>query len=151
MAWVEQIMISSTGTSNIFKKHFTSQLFRIGRMCRVGQKVHGKKNMLAISFFSPSSENQNWRQGQNPNIAVKPSASERMVPFLVNEIFQFFDATDLGDAAPFIQAYYNKGRYYSKVNSLIPARTARYSRVRLLQGPNRFTFLNMISVMESRR
>ena len=102
--------------SNIFKKHFTSQLFRIGRMCRVGQKVHGKKNMLAISFFSPSSENQNWRQGQNPNIAVKPSASERMVPFLVNEIFQFFDATDLGDAAPFIQAYYNKGRYYSKVN-----------------------------------
>ena len=131
MAWVEQIMISSTGTSNIFKKHFSSQLFRIGRMCRVGQKVHGKKNMLAISFFSPSSENQNWRQGQSPTIAAKPSASERMVQFLINEIFQFHDATDLGDAAPFIQAYYNKGKYYTtSLVAVIPGQlTARVKPV----------------------
>ena len=78
-------------------------------MCRVGQQVHGQKNLSAVSFFSPSTENQNWSKGRSPTISAKPSASERMVPFLVNEIFQFHDATGLGDAAPFIQAYYNKG------------------------------------------
>ena len=84
-------------------------MFRIGRMCRVGQHVNGQKQYLAISFFSPSPENQNWTKGRSPTISATPSASERMVPFLVNEIFQFHDATGLGDAAPFIQAYYNKG------------------------------------------
>lgn len=103
-------MTSSTGTSKLFYETLNKKLFRIGRMCRVGQQVNGQKHLLAISFFSPSSQNQNWSKGQTPTIVAKPSASERMVPFLVNEIFQFFDATELGDAAPFIQAYYNKGK-----------------------------------------
>ena len=115
-------MISYTGTAkcpyrtshslslidNNFYEDPFDIFFRIGRMCRVGQKVNGQKHLLAISFFSPSSENQSWTKGQTPTIA-KPSASERMVPFLMNEIFQFQKAEDLGDAAPFIQAYYNKG------------------------------------------
>ena len=99
---------------------------RIGRMCRVGQQVHGKKTLSAVSFFSPSPENQNWSKGQNPIIAAKqihghgPSASERMVPFIFNEIFQFNNIGDLGDAAPFIEAYYNKGKKFSRFVSLIP-------------------------------
>ena len=78
-------------------------------MCRVGQEVSGQKMLAAISFFSPSPENHNWSKGQTPIISENPSASERMVPFLVNEIFQFYSIKDLGNAAPFIQAYYNKG------------------------------------------
>ena len=74
-------------------------------MCRVGQRINGHKEFYAISFFSPSSGNQDWTKGRSINKA-EPSASERMVPFLMNEIFQFQSVENLGDAAPFIQAYH---------------------------------------------
>ena len=81
-------------------------------MCRVGQRVNGQKQYLAISFFSPSAENQNWKKGQTPTILAKPSASERMIPFLMNEIFQFQSVDDAGNAAPYIEAYYNKSKVF---------------------------------------
>ena len=82
-------------------------------MCRKGQKVPGQKRYLAISFFSPSAENQNWKKGQpGPNIPAAPSASEKMVPFLMNEIFQFQSIDDAGNAAPYIEAYYHKSKVF---------------------------------------
>ena len=94
-------------------------MFRIGRMCRVGQHVNGQKQYLAISFFSPSPENQNWTKGRSPTISATPSASERMVGFLMNEIFSFQSVDDAGNAAPYIEAYYNKSKVFIKINNTI--------------------------------
>ena len=98
-------------------------------MCRVGQRVNGQKQYLAISFFSPSAENQNWKKGQTPTILPKPSASERMIPFLMNEIFQFQSVDDAGNAAPYIEAYYNKSKCF----------------------PLSYRYYNLILVMENRQ
>ena len=88
-------------------------------MCRRGQEVVGNKNMINLSFFSPSQLNSKWTPKVSSVSSINlstPSASERMVPFFIKEIMPFFDTEaetpfpiENDNASAYIKEYSERG------------------------------------------
>ena len=96
--------------------------FRIGRMCRVGQKVNGEKSLIALSFFSPSEENaaalaksQDYSVFRNSISLMNPSASEQLAQFFGKEIFPFFMPDENDNATRYIKLYNERGQFHDSV------------------------------------
>ena len=92
--------------------------FRGGRMGREGQSTSGTEPLTIISFFSPRFSNFNQAKyeavrNESDIDANKggESASEALVPFIVNEIYHFTEPHIDDTADEFIKAYYERKKF----------------------------------------
>ena len=92
--------------------------FRGGRMGREGQSTSGTEPLTIISFFSPRLANFNRAKYEavrnESDIEANKggeSASEALVPFIVNEIYHFTEPHIDDTADEFIKAYYERKKF----------------------------------------
>ena len=123
-------MISSTGKQATVMT-VLNIYFRVGRMHRIGQKVNGVKQLLAISFFSPSQNNIAFSKSQdeitfamNTINVEQPSASEHMAKFFCTDIFPFVSPMPGDNATEYIKKYYQKAK--DRIN--LKASEGKYSK-----------------------